>query len=262
MANIKTHIPGTSISIGYESETADRATIRCLATGYSTQKSAIDAAVLSVGETLYNGILNVPLVSAESTRWGNDKYIVTLMYGRNQRAQRRNQTQRRVRIQSTVEYVDAYLTNSASFTNGYRHNADPAVTDWFSIQLRPGNLQTPELYPRPYKIQRPTMKIELEYTTPVLSVNDAELAKTGKLNSNAFAIGELGGVFAVNTLKYEGFQNAKNDIGQYPWFNSVVLTYDPFGHYRQQAVWDATLDSGNGKWKTVSNQLVSESTTF
>jgi hypothetical protein len=262
MATVKTHIPGTSISIGYESETADRATIRCLVTDCTAQKDAIDAAVLAVGQTLYSGILNIPLVSAESTRWGNGKYIVTLLYGRNQRAQRRNQTQRRVRIQSTIEYVDAYLINSASFTNGYRHNSDPATADWFSIQLRPGNLQSPELYPRPYKIQRPMMKIELEYTTPFLSVNDAELAKTGKVNSNVFAIGEIGGVFAANTLKYEGFQNAKNDIGQYPWFNSVVLTYDPFGHYRQQVVWDQTLDSGNGKWKTISNYLVSETTTF
>ena len=88
------------------------------------------------------------------------------------------------------------------------------------------------------------------------------LSKTGKLNSNVFAIGEIGGVFAANTLKYEGFTNAKNDIGQYPWFNSVVLTYDPFGHYRQQAVWDQTLDGGNGKWKTISTYLVAESTTF
>lgn len=261
MPTVKSHIPGTSVSIGYESETGDRAVIKCLVTSSTTQKDAIDSAVASVGETLYTGTLNIPLITADSTRFGNGKYIVTLTYGRNQRARRRNQANRRIRIKSTIEYVDSYLITNGTFLNGYRHNADPATADWYSLQLRPGNLQTPELAPRAYKVQRPMMTIELEYTTPVLTVNDSELQKTGKLNSNTYVIPEIGGSFAANTLKYEGFTTAKSDIGQYPWFTQIVLTYDPFGHYRQQAVWDASL-SPYGKWKTISNYLTAETTTF
>ena len=264
MPTVKTHITGTSVSIGYESETGDRAVIRCLVTSCTSQKQAIDESVIAVGETLYSGVLNVPLVNAESTRFGDGKYIVTLQYGRNQRARRRNQSQRRIRIKSTVEYVDAYLVNSSTYVNGYKHNADPATVDWSSIQLRPGNTQSSELYPRPYKVQRPMMTIELEYTTSMLTISDAELAKTGKLNSNSFSIAEIGGSFAANTLKYEGFSSGKNDIGSFPWFTSLVLTYDPSGHYRQQAVWDQTLGTpaNIGKWKTNSSHLVAEATTF
>jgi phage tail sheath protein FI len=106
------------------------------------------------------------------------------------------------------------------------------------------------------------MSVELDYTTSFLTISDQELQKTGKLNSNTFAIAEIGGSFAANTLKYEGFMSSKNDIGQYPWSTSISLTYDPSGHYRQQVVWDQTLDSSNGRWKTDSNVLVAESTTF
>lgn len=259
---VKTHIPGTSVSIGYESETADRATIRCLVTGETVKATAIAAAVAAVGQTLYPGVYNIPLVLGEATRFGQGKYIVTLQYSRSASSRRRDQTQRRIRMKSTVEYVDAYLVANGTFVNGYRDNAAPATADWFSIQMRPGNLQTPELYPRPYKLQRPMMTIQLEYTTTVLTVNDAELQKTGKLNNSAYVIPEIGGVFQPDTLKYEGFSIDKKDIGQYPWFTSIVFTYDPFGHFRQQVLWDQTLSGGNGAWKTDSTNKVAESVAF
>lgn len=259
---VKTHIPGTSVSIGYESETADRAVIRCLVTASTSHTDAIAQSVSSVGSTLFSGTYNIPLVSADATRFGVQKWIVTLQYARGGRARRRNQTQRRIRIQSTLEYVDSYLLNSSNWVNGYRDNSDPASSDWYALPLRGGNLQSPEIAPKPYKVQRPMMKIQLDYTTAVLGINDAELAKTGKLNANPFPIGEIGGVFAANTLKYEGFESDKQDIGLYPWHTNVNLLYDPFGHFRQQAVWDQTLNSGNGKWKTVSTFLVAQSTTF
>ncbi|MFZ9311583.1 MAG: hypothetical protein ACO24O_08795 [Arenimonas sp.] len=263
---VKTHITGTSVSIGYETETADRAVIKCLATGYTTQKDAIDASVLAVGETLYQGTLNVPLVSAESTRWGDGKYIVTLQYGRNQRARRRSQTQRRIKIKSTIEYVDAYLVNASSngggYVNGYLDDPDPANTDWFSLQLRPGGNQSSELAPRPYKVQRPMMNIELEYTTAFMTTGDADLLRVGKINANLYTIGEIGGVFSPNTIKYEGFTTGKNDIGQFPWYTTILLTYDPSGHFRQQAVWDASLASNVGKWKTVSTFVTAATATF
>jgi hypothetical protein len=259
---VKSYIPGTTVSVGYESETADRATIRCLVTGKNTHTEAIEEAKTSVGETLYPGTYNVPLVSADASPFGNAKWIVSLNYGRGGRSRRRNQTERRIRIKSSLEYVDAYLLDGGSYTNGYRDNSNPDTGHWFSLQLRPGNKQTPELAPRPYKVQRPMMTIQLEYTTPFLTINDAELSKNGKINSNVFPIPEIGGVFAVRTLRYEGFESGKSDIGTYPWFTSLILTYDPAGHYRQQAVWDSTLDSGNGKWKTISTYLAAEETTF
>lgn len=259
---VKTHIPGTSVSIGYESETADRAVIRCLVTQSTSHTDAISQAVASVGSTLYSGTYNIPLVSSDATRFGVQKWIVTLQYGRSGKARRRNQAQRRIRIQSTLEYVDAYLINSATWVHGYKDSSDPSSSDWYALPLRGGNLQSPEISPKPYKVQRPMMKIQLDYTTANLGINDAELSKTGKLNSNPFAIGEIGGVFSANTLKYEGFESSKQDIGLYPWYTAVNLLYDPSGHYRQQAVWDQTLNSGRGKWKTSSNFLVADSTTF
>lgn len=262
MPTVKSHIPGTAISIGYESETSDRATIKCLVNDATTQKDAIDAAVLIVGSVLYEGTFNIPLVSAESTRFGDKKYMVVLSYGRSARGRRRNQVERRIRVRSVSDHVDAFLVSSSSFLNGYRHNDDPSTQDWYSVQLRPGNIQTPELYPRPYKMQRPMMRIDLDYTTSFLTINDAELQKVGKVNSNTFTIPEIGGVFDANTLKYESFESVRNDIGQFPWATSITLIYDPSGHYRQQPVWDQSLDSGNGKWKTVSSQTIYESTVF
>ena len=261
---VKTHIPGTTVSVGYESETADRAIIRCLVTQETDHVEAIQAAVEAVGETLYRGSLNMPLTGTDVSRFGDGKYIVSLQYSRNQRARRRDQTQRRIKIKSNVEYVDAYLVNvgTGAYSNGYINNADPASADWHSIPMRGGNLQNQELVPRPYKLQRPMMTITLDYTTEVLTISDAELAKTGKLNSNVFSIPEIGGTFAANTLRYEAFESGKNDIGSHPWSTTIVLTYDPFGHYRQQAVWDQTLNSTKGKWKTISTYLSAESTTF
>lgn len=258
---VKTHIPGTTVAIGYETETADRAVIRCLVTGTADHKAAIEEAVAAVGTTLYSGTLNVPLVSSDATRFGVQKYIVTLNYTRSGRSARRTQTDRRVRIKSALEYVDAYLLTGGAYQNGYRHNADPAATDWHSIPLYSGR-QSSELIPRPYKVQRPMMMIQIDYVTSFLTINDSELSKNGKLNSNAFAVPEIGGVFGQYTLLYEGFESNKQDIGQYPWSTSLLLKYDPSGHYRQQPVWDGTLDSNNGKWKTISDKLASDSTTF
>lgn len=258
---VKTHIPGTTVAVGYETETADRAVIRCLVTGQTDHKAAIDEAVAAVGSTLYSGTLNIPLVSTDATRFGVLKHIVTLNYSRTARGARRTQTDRRVRIKSTLEYLDSYLLNGSNYLNGYKHSTDPATTDWHSIPLS-ANRQSSELIPRPYKIQRPMMLIQIDYVTAFLTINDAELSKNGKLNSNAFAIPEIGGVFNAYTLLYEGFESNRQDIGQYPWSTSLILRYDPSGHYRQQPVWDQTLDSNNGKWKTVSDKLASEPTTF
>lgn len=233
-----------------------------MVTDVFVQTDAIDAAVAAVGTTIYSGTLNIPLISADATRFGNGKYIVTLSYGRSAKTRRRNQIDRRIRVRSVIDHVDAFLVNSSSFLNGYRHNGDPATADWYSIQLRPGNFQTPEMFPRPYKMQRPMMRIDIDYTTQFLTINDAELQKVGKINSNTFAIAEIGGVFDENTLKYESFESVKSDIGQFPWATSITLIYDPSGHYRQQPVWDQTLDTGNGKWKTVSNQTIYDATVF
>jgi hypothetical protein len=259
---VKSFIPKTSLSVGYESETSDRAVIKCMVTDTFTQTDAIDAAVASVGSTIYSGTLNIPLLSGDATRFGNGKYIVTLQYGRTARTRRRNQIERRIRVRSVIDHVDGFLVNSSSFQNGYRHSSDPSVQDWYSLQLRPGNLQTPEMFPRPYKMQRPMMRIDIDYTTSFLTVSDAELLKVGKVNSNTFSIPEISGVFADYTLKYESFESVKNDIGSFPWATSLTLIYDPSGHYRQQPQWDQSLDSGNGKWKTQSDQIIYESTVF
>lgn len=258
---VKTHIPGTTVAVGYETETADRAVIRCLVTGNTDHKVAIEEAVAAVGDTLYSGTLNIPLVSADATRFGVQKHIVTLNYSRTARGARRNPITRRVRIKSALEYVDAYLLTGSSYLNGYRHSTTPAIGDWHSIPLY-ANRQSSELIPRPYKVQRPMMMIQIDYNTAFLTITDAELAKNGKINSNAFAIPEIGGVFSARTLLYEGFESNRQDIGQYPWSTSLLLKYDPSGHYRQQPVWNQAGDSGNGIWITASDKLAAEETTF
>jgi hypothetical protein len=259
---VKSHIPGTTISVGYESETEDRAAIRCLVTRNSSHTGAIEEAKTAVGDLLFSGTYNVPLVNATATRFGDEKWVVTLNYARSLKTRRRDQTQRRIRIKSVMEYVDAFLIDSAGYVNGFKDSANPDNDDWFSLQLLPTGKQSAELVPRPYKVQRSMMRITLDYNTAFLTINDAELSKNGKLNSNQFAIAEIGGSFAAGTLKYEGFETGRTDIGQYPWHTTIALLYDPFGHYRQQVLWDQTLDSNNGKWKTISNYQVAESTTF
>ena len=261
---VKSYIPGTVLNIGYETENADRASIRCLVTGEASMQAAITAAVASVGDLLLTGSYNIPLVDTSATHFGNQKWIVTLNYGRGGRSRRRTQTDRRIRIQSVLDYVDAYLIESSTYENGYRKApvAGPNNEHWYSLSLRPGNRQSPELVPRPYKLQRPTMRITLSYTTSFLTITGGELAKLGKINSNVFPIAELSTAFAANTLKYEGFESDKNDIGTYPWATVINLTYDPAGHYKQKPVWDQSLDSGNGLWTVDNTKLESESTTF
>lgn len=261
---VKPYIPGSVLNIGYETENADRASIRCLVTGAATLQAAITDAVANVGELLLSGSYNIPLIDTSATHFGNQKWIVTLNYGRGGRSRRRNQTDRRVRIQSVLEYVDSYLINSSTYENGYRKapGVGPANTDWYSLSLRPGNRQSPELVPRPYKMQRPMMRVTLSYTTAFLTINGGELAKLGKINSNVFPIIELSTAFPQYTMKYEGFESDKNDIGTYPWATVINLTYDPAGHYKQKPVWDQTLDGGNGLWTVDNTKLESESTTF
>lgn len=260
---IKSHLPGTSISIGYESEQGDKAIIKCLVDSVASHDQAIKEAVTTVGDLYFSGTYNMPLLSAEAEMFGNEKWNVTLSYGRSSRSPRRNPNTRRVTIESVIDFVPAYLVKGTTKTNGYfLTTPQPADDDWFAIQFRPGNKQTPELVPKQFKAERPLMRVTLSYNTEFLTVGSGDLAKLDKLNSLPFLISEIGYQFPARTLRYEGFESSKNDIGQRPWQTRVTLLYDPSGHYKQVPLWDQTLATGDGAWKVDNTRLASEEVPF
>jgi len=260
---VKTHTHGTSVSFGYESEQGDRAVIKCLVDSIDNQTKAISEAVNAVGQTYLPGTYNIPLLSAEAEMFGNEKWNVTLSYGRSARSPRRDPNARRVTVESVIDYVPAYLIKGTTTQNGYYYTTpQPADDDWYAIQFRPGNIQSPELVPKQFKAERPMMRITLSYNTEFLTIGNGDLAKLDKLNSIPFWIVEIGGAFPSRTLRYEGFESSKNDIGQRPWQTKITLMYDPYGHYRQVPVWDQTLASGNGAWKVDNSRLASEEVPF